>query len=157
MPHAVMNYVPQESFRKKEMSIKAIPKEMQRMYWCQSRSAACLICLTEGPDESGQPLRRDCSCRGESSGFIHLSCLVKYAEQKAEQWDGRDLSEFREPWKVCPNCCQNYQNELAVDLAAKFVTFVEGKYPGDQLKHLVALYLKLYALQGMGLKLKIKG
>jgi len=33
----------------------------------------CLICSEEGTDESGEPLRRDCSCRGSDSGFAHLS------------------------------------------------------------------------------------
>ena len=59
------------------------------------------------------------------------------------QWDGRDLNKFREPWQSCPNCHQPYQHQLAVDLATKFVTFVEGKYPGDGQKYLEALYQRL--------------
>ena len=43
----------------------------------------CYICLDNGPDESGQPIRRDCSCRGTDSGFAHLSCLAKFAEQES--------------------------------------------------------------------------
>ena len=37
--------------------------------------ASCYICLDEGPDEGGKSLM----------GFAHLSCIVKYAEQKSEQ------------------------------------------------------------------------
>ena len=102
------------------------------MYLCQSSSfdvgnecILCWICLDERPDEAGQPPRWDCSCRGESAGFVHLFCLVKYAEQKSEDWDCHDLDQIREPWEVCPNCRQDYQNELALDLAAKIVTFVD--------------------------------
>jgi hypothetical protein len=47
--------------------------------------ASCYICLDEGPDEGGNSLVRDCSCRGDAMGFAHLSCIVKYAEQKSEQ------------------------------------------------------------------------
>ena len=114
--------------------------------------------MEEGPDESGQPLRRDCYCRGKSARFGHNSFSVKYAEQKNEDWDGHDLDEFVEPWAVCPNCCQQYQNELAVGLADEFVTFVEEKYPGDQSMHLEALNRKLNvnALQIQGIALSTK-
>ena len=115
-------------------------------------NASCWICFREGPDESGKPLRRDCSCRGESAGFGHVSCLVEYAKQKSEQWDGRDPNEFVEPWAFCPNCRQDYQNELAVDLSAEFGTFVEKEYPGDQWKQLVALKQKLGALMRMAIQ-----
>ena len=99
-----------------------------------------------------QPLRQDCFCRGESAGFCHISCIVKYAEQKTKQLDGRYLNAFKEPWKVCRNCCQYYQNELAVDLAAEFVTFVEKEHPSNQWKQLQALHLKLPAVQGMAIQ-----
>ena len=113
--------------------------------------------MGEGPDESGQPLRRDCSCRGQSTGFAHISCLVDYAEQKTEQWDGHDPNKFREPWEKCANCHQAYQNDLAIDLATKFVTFVEGKYPNEQcLLHLEALVLKLETFNTMSSRLHRK-
>jgi hypothetical protein len=47
--------------------------------------AACYFCLGEEADEEGMPLVRNCSCRGDSAGFAHLSCLEKYAEQKCKQ------------------------------------------------------------------------
>ena len=110
--------------------------------------ATCYFCLEKGPDESGQPLRRDCSCRGESTGFAHLSCIVKYAKQKSQliqDWeDHHELEgpweELTEPWDCCPSCKQQYQNELAVDLADEFVTFVEDRYPGDKKKHIWSRY-----------------
>ena len=39
--------------------------------------AACYFCLGEEVDEKGKPLVRNCSCRGDSAGFAHLSCLTK--------------------------------------------------------------------------------
>ena len=41
--------------------------------------AVCYVCLDGGDDdEAGQPLRRDCACRGTDAGFVHLSCLAAY-------------------------------------------------------------------------------
>jgi E3 ubiquitin-protein ligase DOA10 len=42
--------------------------------------AVCYLCL-DG-DESGQPLRRDCACRGTDAGFVHVSCLTGFAAAK---------------------------------------------------------------------------
>ena len=44
--------------------------------------AVCYLCLYGGHDEAGQPLRRDCACRGSDAGFVHLSCLTDYASNK---------------------------------------------------------------------------
>ena len=101
-----------------------------------------MLALPRAEHESGEPLRRDCSCRG-GSGWAHFSCLVDYAKQKAQQWDGFDVNDFVDPWRGCPGCKQRYQNELAIDLAEQFVSFVEEKHPQ---KHLDALLMKLFAL-----------
>jgi len=136
--------------------------------YVDDEGAECWICLGEGPDDLGQPLRRDCSCRGEAAGFAHLSCIVEYAEQKSQQMNRGeidqkshrlnmvDLNNFREPWEKCANCHQNHQNELAVDLATGFVTFVEGKYPDNIPIRLESLVLKLEAIQSMIAHLKPK-
>ena len=105
----------------------------------------CWLCL-DGNLESGEPLRRDCSCRG-GSGWAHFSCIVEYAKQKTEEWRARDgMGKFNEPWRECPGCKQDYQNELAIELVNELVSFVEEKYPDDKLKHLEALNSMLYAL-----------
>ena len=39
--------------------------------------------------------------------------------------------EFTKPWRVCPGCHQEYQNEFAVDIASAFVTFNRSQYPRD--------------------------
>jgi hypothetical protein len=110
--------------------------------------AVCYLCLDVAGDESDQPLRRDCACRGTDAGFVHLSCLTDYAEIKSKQ-AGVDIIEFVTPWIVCPGCHQVYQNELAIDIASKFVSFVRRQYPHDTRVQVEALYTKLYALSSL--------
>ena len=38
----------------------------------------CSICFQDKIYKS-ECLRRDCSCRGPDTGFVHRSCLVRYA------------------------------------------------------------------------------
>ena len=86
---------------------------------------ACYLCLGGGvDDESGQPLRRDCACRGTDAGFVHLSCLTNYAETKSKQ--AHDTDQFIKPWQVCPGCHQYYQNELAIDIAISLYRSFDG-------------------------------
>ena len=93
----------------------------------------CWLCL-DAAHESGESLRRDCSCRG-GSGWAHFPCIVEYAKQKTEEWDDKDIPDdfgkFTEQWSNCPNCKQPSQNDLSVELAREFVAFVEEKYPED--------------------------
>jgi hypothetical protein len=110
-----------------------------------SSTPVCYLCLAG--DESGQPLRRDCACRGSDAGFVHLSCLDGYAAAKSMQTDR--MNEFRKPWRDCPGCHQQYQNELAIDIASKFVLFVRRQYPSDTQMQVESLNLKLRALIDM--------
>ena len=110
--------------------------------------AVCYLCLDGGvDDETNQPLRRDCACRGTDAGFVHLSCLTNYAETKSKQ--SLDMDEFLNLWEKCPSCHQEYQNKLAVDIATKFVSFVRRQYPQDTQRQVESLYLKLCALGSM--------
>jgi hypothetical protein len=110
--------------------------------------AVCYLCLNGGvDDETNQPLRRDCACRGTDAGFVHLSCLTNYAETKSKQ--SLDMDEFLNLWEKCPSCHQEYQNKLAVDIATKFVSFVRRQYPQDTQRQVESLYLKLCALGSM--------
>ena len=116
--------------------------------------ASCYICLDECPDEEGRPLVRDCSCRGDGAGFAHLSCIVKYAEQKSKQTANTggnvSISSFSKPWVECPNCKQPYRNQLSLDLSSAFVSFAEATYgyPGnnanDKIKVMTALRSRLH-------------
>jgi hypothetical protein len=104
----------------------------------------CYLCLDTGTD---QPLRRDCSCRGTDAGFVHLSCLAGFAAVKSNQASG--MIEFRKPWRNCPTCHQEYQNELGIDIASEFVSFVRRQYPRDTRRQVESLYAKLRALGSM--------
>jgi hypothetical protein len=106
----------------------------------------CYLCF-DGGSEASQPLRRDCACRGTDAGFVHLSCLAGYAETKSKQ--ARDMIEFRKPWRECPGCHQEYQNELAIDITTEFVSFVRRQYPHDTQMQAESLHLKLHALMKM--------
>jgi hypothetical protein len=114
--------------------------------------AACYFCLGEEGDDEGKPLLRDCSCRGDSAGFAHLSCLTKYAEQKCKAVCKEDMDAFTEPWQICNNCKQPFQGQLSIDLASAFISFTEAAYgqPGnskwDKLKVLTSLRLKITSL-----------
>jgi hypothetical protein len=108
--------------------------------------AVCYLCL-DAVDEAGQLLRRDCACRGTDAGFVHLSCLVTYAEVKSTQ--ARDTDEFVNLWETCPGCHQYYQNELRIDIATKFVSFVRRQYPHDTQKQVESLDVKRAALMAM--------
>ena len=114
------------------------------------KGPTCWICLENGADEGGKPLRRDCSCRGDDSGFAHLSCIVGYAESQSKKWHSRhceDESEFTKPWEKCVNCHQSYQNKLAVDISDRFVSFVtENQHPNDTQLRVEALELKVRVL-----------
>lgn len=89
--------------------------------------ASCWICLEGGQDESGQPLRRDCSCRG-NAGFAHVSCIIKFAEVKCKEITEYEAGVFDDPWTICHHCKQPYQNDLALDVSAACVPFAEKTY-----------------------------
>ena len=59
------------------------------------------------------------------------------------------MNEFVDPWVVCPSCHQYHQNELRIDIATEFVSFVRRQYPDDTQMQVVSLYLKLRALGSM--------
>ena len=101
--------------------------------------AVCYLCLHGwGVNDAGQPLRRDCACRGTDAGFVRLSCLAKHAAF-------HETKEFSKPWHTCPHCHQYYQNKLSINVATEFVSFVWGQYPDDTERRMEALYIKLCA------------
>jgi hypothetical protein len=104
--------------------------------------------LDDAPDEESGPLMRDCSCRGNSAGFAHISCITKYAESKLKQVEEKGWKEARRTrveyvnnfgevldsvdfWKVCPSCKQPYQHELAIGVANSALSFIEENYSGN--------------------------
>ena len=97
--------------------------------------AACWICLDEEPDDNGNPLVRDCACRGNDAGYAHQSCIINYAKKKCDEEARRFTTVPIEPWETCPNCLQNYKNDLAINLSAAFVSYAKTTYgfPGNSL------------------------
>eukprot|EP01045_Picozoa_sp_COSAG04_P020815 COSAG04_NODE_2176_length_4624_cov_33.939445_5_plen_370_part_01 len=67
--------------------------------------AVCIICL----DRGDEPLHRNCSCRGPTAGFAHMSCLVQYVSSAAET--NLDL------WNECGTCKQRYFGATLLGLA----------------------------------------
>jgi hypothetical protein len=55
------------------------------------------------------------------------------------------MNKFRDPWRECPGCNQYYQNELGIDIATEFVSFVRGQYPHDTPRQVESLDVKLCA------------
>jgi len=47
------------------------------------------------------------------------------------------------------SCNNYYQNELGIDVATKFMSFVRRQYPGDTQRQVESLYVKLLALNSM--------
>ncbi len=98
--------------------------------------ASCWLCLEEGPHESGEPLVRDCSCRG-SAGVAHISCIINYAQSESRRIYERDAVYCSGPLKCigpfyrCPNCKQTYQNDLRKTLAKVCIEFVESELDAD--------------------------
>jgi hypothetical protein len=59
------------------------------------------------------------------------------------------MIDFIKPWTVCPGCHQVYQNELRIDIAAMFVSYVRGQYPRNTQSQVESLSVKLLALGSM--------
>ncbi len=106
--------------------------------------ASCWICLEEGPDDSGAPLVRDCSCRGHS-GVAHLQCLVQYAESKSRDFVERGAhirsDIFDEGFfEQCPNCKQTFRGDIRRDMT-KAQLAIEREFEGVHDWHLFAMIM----------------
>jgi hypothetical protein len=134
------------------MTSRTIEVEASSLLASGEDEAMCYLCHETEADDDGQQLRRDCACRGTDAGFFHLSCLTGYAATKSVQ--ASDMNEFIQPWTVCPGCHQYYKNELAIEIATKFVSFVRRQYPSDTQRQVEALGLKLNALDYMLVRLQ---
>jgi hypothetical protein len=111
--------------------------------------AACYFCLDEGPDETGKPVVRACSCRGNDAGFAHLSCMIKYAEQKSKSMVGMN---FGVPWYECLSCKQPFKGKLALAMTSACLSFTESTcgHPrqsfNDKMCVMIALRLRIVTI-----------
>lgn len=110
----------------------------------EKSSSCCWLCLGEGPDASGMPLVRNCSCRG-SSGFAHLSCIIRYAEIDGRN-SFRSTGNIGTAFQECSNCKQEFQNDLRYDLERARVSFIEKEFSNDHMMHLRALIHRIRVL-----------
>ena len=109
-----------------------------------SPSPSCWLCLDDGSDASGMPLVRNCSCRG-SSGFAHLSCIIRYAEIDSRT-SYRSTGNIGTAFQECRNCKQEFQNELRYHLERARVSFVEREFSHDYMMILRALIHRVRVL-----------
>ena len=116
--------------------------------------ASCWLCLEEGPDDSGAPLVRDCSCRGHS-GYAHLPCLIKYAESKSREFAERGICStnddkiFKEKFfRRCPNCKQEFWGDVYYEMAKAQLSFIEREFKEVPSWHLYALVERTLVLDG---------
>ena len=150
---ACCNELSRDAFSKKQWQQK---QHQRRCKGCitennplQLERPSCWICLGEGPDEDGLPLRRECSCRG-SSGYCHLKCVAKYAQGKSiDNW------QRTEQWVLCPNCEQQYGDHFSLELANEFVSYIEKKFPPLRYQHdprKLAVHVMAHQVKVMAIK-----
>ena len=78
----------------------------------------------------------------------YATCLVKYTKQKCRA----NFVEFQEPWRICTNCKQPFQNQLSIDLTSSFISFTEEAYDHagnskwDKMNIMIAHQLKICAM-----------
>ncbi|KAL7429293.1 hypothetical protein ACHAXM_001621 [Skeletonema potamos] len=119
------------SMKKRTASDAGLPEDSTPCYSTavsKEDAPCCWVCLEEEEEESGA-LVRNCSCRG-SSGFAHLSCMIKHAESKVMRVQIGDLDAFMSSFQTCPNCNQDYQDDIHSEMTRAMVTFVERDFEG---------------------------
>jgi hypothetical protein len=122
--------------------------------------ASCWLCLEEGPDDSGAPLVRDCSCRGHS-GIAHLPCLIKYAESKSRDFVERGAHVRSDIFDgaffdKCPNCKQTFQGDVAYKMTKAQLSFIEREFEGSNW-HLGAMMRMILVIDGSNEAGRIEG
>ena len=92
------------------------------------KDATCWICL-EGKNKQNGQLSRNCACRGESAGYVHIPCIVQYIERKANEASQtkKDCTEL----SVCPNCREPYRGAFALDVARAYADATNGMAEND--------------------------
>jgi hypothetical protein len=102
----------------------------------ETAGQTCYICLEDGSEEG---LVRRCACRG-SSGFAHLSCLVRQAEIKAQGNLSRGGNLPFGPWDTCRLCEQEFHGPVLCALGWACWKTYAGR-PDEFLKGLAMTYL----------------
>ena len=90
-----------------EMAVERVLKRLPSQETAPA-DATCYICL-----DHDSKLVRGCACRGESSGFVHLECLIEYAERNGE-------GSLNGSFCNCVNCNQSLTGALQLELARRW-------------------------------------
>lgn len=92
-----------------ESTSSTMPTENKHNYPAPPPGVSCWVCLDDEPDETGKPIVRDCSCRGDS-GFAHASCILKYAEEKSKGDLSRSsIEKFIPTWNTVRHKINEWQ------------------------------------------------
>mmetsp|Transcript_35031 Transcript_35031/g.61523 ORF Transcript_35031/g.61523 Transcript_35031/m.61523 type:complete len:423 (-) Transcript_35031:162-1430(-) len=137
--------------RQKEISAPRVAAASPCFTASESRppSTECWICLDGDPDDEGKSIVRDCSCRGDDAGFAHLSCLVSYADRKTRDLIESGKGDLLEPWVECPHCRQNYQRQVALDMANSLLSFIDENCPGSEVLKLGGFSMIINTIDSM--------
>ena len=100
--------------------------------------ATCYICL-----DHDSKLMRGCACRGDSAGFVHLECLIEFAERNEEDWS-------RQSFAFCIICKQGFTGALRLQLLRRW--WRRHRHEGVESRRLVASSHRLGDLLGMNIK-----
>ena len=69
----------------------------------------CWICYEDSQSISN-PILRECACRGESNGYVHVNCLVKLAITKAGNKDQEGIDD-ENLFTQCITCKQEFKKD----------------------------------------------
>ena len=73
------------------------------------KGPSCWICFDNEMTETNL-IVRDCACRGDENGFVHVECLVKLARSKVDDDFGKEPdSDDPIPYAHCITCKQQFQ------------------------------------------------
>jgi hypothetical protein len=111
------------------------------------RTSSPWLCLEEGPDASGKPLIRSCSCRG-GSGWAHLSLVLSnmLKMRAGKLTRGANIVHSPSGNVLIVNRSIKYQGDVQYALAKAGVEFIEREYKNNHKLYLDALIDKIYSL-----------
>lgn len=108
---------------------------------------SCWICFDNEQSETNVILR-ECACRGEENGFVHLNCLVHLALAKTQNQD-RIADGKDNPFRFCITCKQPFGTSSRSSSAlAKACYEVHGNDPLGSFWHRVSTRLMSDAYAG---------
>ncbi|KAL9178394.1 hypothetical protein ACHAXT_000041 [Thalassiosira profunda] len=101
---------------------------------------SCWICFDNEMSENNL-IVRDCHCRGEENGFVHVKCLVKLAKSKVEEGDPDSIGV--NPFTKCITCKQRFTKPSlsGVALAKAYYEKYKGRDLSDVWNRSATAYL----------------